>query len=149
MKISSVALVSWSSKVKREVPLRVCPSSYLFYGPARSILLEPTYLLAVDASIECSKACLRHIDLDEAKRVLDEAKEETHARVTLVAKCCIYKAWLMNLGMDLSFLGEATEEMLKYFKKSKEENRVGSDKENEAEVAEEEEEDIPSKSPTI
>uniref|UniRef100_A0A803PCN6 Uncharacterized protein n=1 Tax=Cannabis sativa TaxID=3483 RepID=A0A803PCN6_CANSA len=52
--------------------------------------------------------------LDEANKKLKEVEANAKARVNLIAKQSIYRAWMTNPNMDLSFLGAGADEMLAF-----------------------------------
>uniref|UniRef100_A0A803P4Q9 Uncharacterized protein n=1 Tax=Cannabis sativa TaxID=3483 RepID=A0A803P4Q9_CANSA len=72
---------------------------------------------------------------------LEGAEANTKERCKAIAKRFIYRAWMANLEIDLSFVGKGMEEVLNYCEQAKK-------AEEEAKEAGGEEEE-PSKSPTM
>uniref|UniRef100_A0A803Q7J7 Uncharacterized protein n=1 Tax=Cannabis sativa TaxID=3483 RepID=A0A803Q7J7_CANSA len=99
--------------------------------------LEAAQKEAKDKREACQKL---QEELDAANANLEGAEANAKESCNIVAQRSIYRAWMENPSMDLSFLSESVEEVLAYCEWPK--------KEEEATDFEEEEED-PSKSPTM
>uniref|UniRef100_A0A803QB23 Uncharacterized protein n=1 Tax=Cannabis sativa TaxID=3483 RepID=A0A803QB23_CANSA len=62
-------------------------------------------------------------ELNDAKNKLEEAEANAKARFNSVSKRAIYRAWLANLIMDISFLEDGAEEMLAFCEQTKKDER--------------------------